>query len=126
NMELLQDPHFWVTVSFLLLIALAIRPVWSMMTKGLDGRSARIASELNEARRLRVEAAKILADYQRRQAEVVREASEILEKTRADAARLAETSRKDLESALEKRSQAAMEKIAQAEAKAVEEVKNHM
>lgn len=66
-MELLHDPEFWVGVGFVLvLLLLAWKGVPGMVGKMLDQRAQVIAAELEEARRLRAEAAALLADYQKR------------------------------------------------------------
>ena len=64
-MEMLHEPEFWVAVGFVLVIALLVwKGVPGMVAKILDQRAAVIAAELDEARRLRTEAATLLADYQ--------------------------------------------------------------
>ena len=66
-MELLHEPEFWVGVGFVLVVALLLwKGVPAMVGKMLDQRAAVIAAELEEARRLRAEAAALLADYQKR------------------------------------------------------------
>ena len=61
---MLFEGEFWVAVSFLIFMAI----IWKVggfrtMTQGLDTRSERIRAELDEARRLREEAAGVLASY---------------------------------------------------------------
>ena len=68
-MEILHDPETWVAVGFVLVIALLLwKGVPGMVGKMLDQRAAVIAAELEEAKRLRVEAAALLSDYQKRAA----------------------------------------------------------
>ncbi len=127
-MELFHDIEFWVAVSFVLFVVLIYKytPVPRIITGSLDSRAASIASELEKARALRAEAEQVLADYRRRQSEVEQEAADILAKTRHDAEEIARNAGIELQRALDKHSRAAMEKIAQAEAKAVKDVQNHM
>jgi F-type H+-transporting ATPase subunit b len=122
--ELIHDPEFWVTVAFLLAIAAAVYfRVHAMIAAALDERAAKIRAELDEARRLRDEAQQLLADYQRKQRDALKEAEEIAARSREEAERLAAQGRRDLEAAIERRRQMAGEKIAQAEAKAVAEIR---
>lgn len=118
------DATFWVAIAFVAFIALVGKRVYAMITAGLDKRSEAIRTELDEAVCLREEAQALLAGYQRKQRDAVSEAEEILEHAKTEAAHLAEQAEKDLEAALERRIKLAEEKIAQAEAQAVAEVRD--
>ena len=62
-MEVLMTPEFWVAVSFFLFVgALLYFGVHKKLASVLDARAAAIAKELDEARRLREEAEKVLAE----------------------------------------------------------------
>lgn len=116
----------WVTVSFLTLIAFSARPLFKAMAKGLDKRSEQIAQELAEARRLREEAQEALQAYQKKQAEAAKEAEQMLASAAAEAERMVQQSEVDLNKMLEKRMKLAMDKIAQAESKALQDVQSHV
>ena len=59
-MEMLHEPEFWVAVGFVLVIALLLwKGVPAMVGKMLDQRAAVISAELEEAKRLRAEAAAV-------------------------------------------------------------------
>ena len=120
---LLQDPTFWVAIAFVIAAAILWRPGGRMILSGLDKRSARIRDELDEARRLREEAQELLASYERKQREADREAEGIIAHAREEAERLARRAAADLESQLGRRRQMALDRIAQAEADAVREVR---
>jgi len=122
--EMLHEPEFWVAVGFVLVIALLVwKGVPAMVGKMLDQRSAAIAAELEEARRLSAEAAALLADYKQRAAGAEAEAAAILKEAQADAARFAADSRAALAQQIERRAKAAQDKIAQAEAAALNEIR---
>jgi F-type H+-transporting ATPase subunit b len=124
-MELIYDPEFWVTIAFVLAVGIAVYfKVGAMIGSALDERAAKIRAELDEARRLREEAQQMLAEYQRKQRDALKEAEEIAARSRDEAERLAAQGRRDLEAAIERRRQMAEEKIAQAEAKAVAEIRS--
>jgi F-type H+-transporting ATPase subunit b len=118
------EAEFWLTVAFIIFVGLLIRPVTRKLTAALDGRSDAIAKELDEAARLAEEAQTALADYQRKQRDAVKEAEEILARAEAEAKRMGADAARDLATTLERRGQLAIEKIAQAETRAVEEVRN--
>ncbi|HKD47006.1 MAG TPA: ATP F0F1 synthase subunit B [Rhizomicrobium sp.] len=124
-MDILREPEFWVGVGFILVIAILVwKGAPAMIGKMLDSRAAVIAAELAEARRLREEATRLLADYHAKAAGAEREAESILTEARADAARFAELSRADLTAQIARRAQAAQDKIAQAEAAAMQEIRS--
>lgn len=123
-MELFHEAEFWVAVGFVLVIALLLwKGVPGMVAKILDQRAAVIAAELEEARRLRAEAAVLLSDYQKRAASAEAEARGIVEAATADAAQFQKDSRAALEAQIARRAAAAQEKIAQAEAAALNEIR---
>ena len=123
-MELLHDPEFWVGVGFVLVIALLVwKGVPGMVGKMLDQRAAVISAELEEARRLRAEAAALLADYQKRAASTEAEARSIVEAATVEAAQFQKDARAALEAQIERRAASAQDKIAQAEAHALNEIR---
>ena len=89
----------------------------------LDARSARIAAELAEARRLREEAEAIVAEYRKRQASAEQEARDIVTAARDEAERLAAEGKAKIEEFVARRTKMAETKIAQAEAQAVADVR---
>ncbi len=124
-MEIFSDSAFWVAVSFVLFVlALLYFGVPRRITEALDARAAQIAQELDEARKLREEAQALLANYQRKQRDAEQEAEEIVTQARAEAERLAAETREALTDQLARRTKQAQDKIAQAEAQALKEVKD--
>src|ERR1700730_3476570 len=84
------EPEFWVAVAFFILMGVfAYVGVHRTVLKALDHRSERIKTELDDARRLKEEAAKLLAEYKTRQASAEREAQDIIASAKADAERIA-------------------------------------
>jgi F-type H+-transporting ATPase subunit b len=120
-----QDPVFWVLVSFILFFALlTYNKVWGALGKALDDRADGIRKELDEARRLREDAQQLLADYQRKSREAEAEAKSIVDQAKREAETLAVESRKALADSVERRTKAAEDKIARAEAQALGEVRS--
>jgi F-type H+-transporting ATPase subunit b len=122
-MEILHEAEFWVLVAAVVFVALAGRKVFGALASGLDARATRIRGELDEARRLREEAEKLVAEYRAKQQQAAAEAEAIVAHAKAEAERIATQSARDLELALERRQHTAEERIAQAEAKALDEVR---
>ena len=123
-MDLAHNPETWVAVGFVMVIALLVwKGVPGMVGKMLDQRAAVISAELEEAKKLRAEAAVLLADYQKRAATAEAEAATIVEAAKAEAAQFARDSRASLAQQIERRAAAAKDKIAQAEAAALNEIR---
>jgi len=119
------DAEFFVAVAFVIFVAvLAYVGVHRTLISSLDKRRDRIKSELDEARRLRDEAAKLLADYQRKQGEAQKEADAIVAGAQAEAERLAAEADAKLQDFVARRTKMAEQKIAQAEQQALADVRN--
>jgi F-type H+-transporting ATPase subunit b len=118
------EPEFWVAVAFVILMGVfAYVGVHKTVLKALDNRSARIKAELDDARRLKDEAAKVLADYKSRRASAEREAEEIITGAKAEAERIAAEAKAKMEDFVARRTKTAESKIALAEAQAVADVR---
>jgi F-type H+-transporting ATPase subunit b len=116
--------EFWVAVSFVAFILVLIYyKVPALLAKALDDRAAAIRRELDEARRLREEAQNLLADYQRKHRNAGQEAEAIIDQARHEAQAYAHETRAALADTLDRRTRQAEEKIARAEAQAVDEVR---
>ena len=122
-MEFLQDPAFWAAVAFVIFIAATAKPISRLLTAGLDKRADKIRSDLEEAEKLREEAQDLLASYQRKQRDALAEAEAIIAHAGEEAERLAVQERDKLEAALEWRQKQAIDRIAQAEAQALDLVR---
>lgn len=120
---LLHNATFWVGVAFAIFVIAAFKPVKRILNEALDARIARIREEVEEAQRLREEAQSMLAGYQRRQREAIQEAEQIVAHAREEAARVKAKAEADLEDSIRRREQQAADKIAQAEAAAIEEIR---
>jgi F-type H+-transporting ATPase subunit b len=116
--------EFWVAVAFVAFLAILVYyKVPKLIAKALDDRADAIRKELDEARRLREEAQTLLADYQKRHRNVGQEAEAIVDLARREADAFAHETRASLKDALERRTKLAEDKIARAEAQAVDEVR---
>jgi F-type H+-transporting ATPase subunit b len=121
---MLHSPEFWVLVAFIGFFALAWKPLGRAIAGGLDSRSARIKSDLEEAARLREEARTLLASYERKSRDAMKEAEEILVHARVEAQRMSTQAQAELERSIARREQLALQWIAQAEADALREVRS--
>jgi F-type H+-transporting ATPase subunit b len=124
-MEFIYDPEFWVAVSFFIFIGVLVYlGVHKKVANELDARALRISKELEEVRRLREEAEKLLADNRRKLGDVVTEVDNIIVLAARQAETLAVETRQSLKEHVERRINLAEEKIARAEMEAVRELRN--
>jgi F-type H+-transporting ATPase subunit b len=122
---MLMEAETWVALAFVVFVAgLGYIGVHKLLAKSLDDRADRIKSELDEARKLRDEAAQLLADYQRKRQEAEGEAQEIVAGAKAEAERMAVEAKAKIEEFVARRTKMAETKIAQAEAQAAADVRS--
>jgi len=115
----------WAVVGLLIFIGIIVYfGVPKMLAKAIDGRIAQIEKELAEAEALRAEAKALLADYQTRRENAEKEAEDIVAAAREEAFRLTAEAKSALEAMIARRTKAVEDKIAQAEAQAVAEVRS--
>lgn len=124
--HLLHNPVFWVTVAFFIVIGAIVKLVVPSITKQLDKRAANITEELERATALREEGQVILAQYQKKQRESMKEAEEIVQKANLEARRITREAELEVESQLKKRMKMATDKIEQAERQALQEVQQRI
>jgi F-type H+-transporting ATPase subunit b len=118
------EPEFWVAVAFVILMGVfAYFGIHRTVLKALDHRSERIKAELDDARRLKEEAAKLLSEYKARRATAEREAQDIIASAKVEAGRIASEAKTKMEDFVARRTKTAESKIALAEAQALADVR---
>jgi len=118
------EPETWVAVAFVILMVLfAYLGIHRTVLTALDKRADRIKAELDDARRLKEEAAKLLADYKSKRTSAEREAEEIIANAKAEAERIASEAKAKMEDFVARRTKTAEGKIALAEAQALADVR---
>jgi F-type H+-transporting ATPase subunit b len=114
----------WVAVSFVILMGVfAYLGVHRTILKALDHRRDRIKDEIDDARRLKDEASKLVAEYRARRESAEREAQEIVSNAKAEAERIAKEATAKMEDFVARRTKSAEAKIAMAEAQALADVR---
>jgi F-type H+-transporting ATPase subunit b len=119
-----MEPEFWVAVAFFIFMGIAWKMgAFTALVNGLDTRGAKISAELEDARQLREEAQRVLADYQKRRQQAEAEADGIIKTAHLEAERLAQESHAKMADFVARRTKMAEQKIAQAEVQATAEVR---
>jgi F-type H+-transporting ATPase subunit b len=119
------EPETWVAVAFVILMVLfAYLGIHRTVLTALDKRADRIKAELDDARRLKEEAAALLAEYKSKRTSAEREAEEIIANAKAEAERIASEAKAKMEDFVARRTKTAEGKIALAEAQALADVRS--
>ena len=113
-----------VAIAFVIFVVLVAWKGTKKITAELDQRAEAIRKQLDETQNLREEAQAALASYQRQQRDALIEADEIVAQAKVDAERLKTQAEEVLTDTLKRREEQAVERIAQAEAKALKDVRD--
>ncbi len=119
------EAETWVAIAFvILMMVFGYFGIHRTLLKALDHRGERIKAELDDARRLKEEAATLLGEYKAKRASAEREAEEIISNAKAEAERIAVEAKAKMEDFVARRTKTAESKIALAEAQAVADVRS--
>ena len=116
--------EIWLLIALAILVAVVWKPLSRAIVGALDGHAAKVRAELEEAKRLREEAQSLLAEHKRQLAAGDDHARTIVEHARVEAERQAERQHAELEASLARRTEQALARIAQEEARAIQDVRN--
>ncbi|SEF59924.1 ATP F0F1 synthase subunit B [Bosea lathyri] len=115
---------FWVGVALVIFLGVLVYfGVPKAIVAALDSRGEKVAQELAEARRLRQEAEKLLAEYDAKRKAAESEAAAIIAAANDEAKRLAAEAEAKLNDFVTRRTKSAEDKIALAESQAEAEVR---
>ena len=123
-MHAFYEAETWVAVAFVIFLLLIWRAgAHRWILSSLDDRSKRVGAELAEARRLKHEAEKLLAEYQKKRREAENEAAAIIAQAKIEATEIAAETKIRMEEFVVRRTKMAEAKITQAESQAVADVR---
>lgn len=121
---MLANTYLWSTVGLIIFFAILVKfGVHTMILNALDSRGEKIAAELAEAKKLRKDAQKLLAEYEAKRKAAEAEADAIIASARQEADRLAKDAEIRMSDFIARRTKTAELKIAQAEAQASADVR---
>jgi len=120
--ELLEDTHTWVTISFVIFVAMAFKFGRKSVLGGLDKKIEAIRTEIQTAETLRVEAQELLAQYQRKQRDAEKEAEQIVASAKRHADRIREAAEAELVETMNRRETQLSARLKRIEENAVAEI----
>ena len=119
------DATFWVAISFFLFVgALIYLKVPQKVNNSLINQINEISRELNEAKKLKVEAKNLLSDYENKIDKSKKEAQEIIRSAKKDSEKLILEKTKQFYQIIEGRKKSTKQKISQMKEKALYDIKN--
>ncbi|MBN9543560.1 MAG: hypothetical protein J0G32_07225 [Alphaproteobacteria bacterium] len=119
------DEKFWVGFSVILLVVLIYKPLKKVILSSLDKQIATASKNLKEAKEIAKQAEELLEEFQKKHAQMKFDIEEILEESNKQIKVFLEKTDKDLEKAIEQRTDAAMQRIYQYEAMIMDEVRKN-
>jgi F-type H+-transporting ATPase subunit b len=119
-----MTPTIVVAISLVIFLALVWWKGRGAIVAMLDKRTDGIRNQLDEARRLREEAEAMYADIAKKQQEAAKTAAGMIEEAKSQALRIERDSQAALQATIARRREQALEKIGQAEAEAVRQVRS--
>lgn len=119
-----MDNSFYATVALVIFVAMTLYfGIPKIVAKMLDGQIKKIADDLAEAKKLREEAAALLVEYEQKRVAAESEAEGIIAAAKEEATRLTTEAQASLADLVTRRTRSVEDKIAQAEAQAIAEVR---
>ena len=119
-----MDNSFYATVALVIFLGLMLYfGIPKIIGKMLDGQIKKIADDLAEAKKLREEAAALLVEYEQKRVAAESEAAGIIAAAQEEATRLTAAAQVSLADLITRRTKSVEDKIAQAEAQAIAEVR---
>lgn len=122
-MNFLNESTNWVLISFLIFVVMFFRFGWKQVLAKLDGRISDIKSEIDTAEALRREAQDMLAQYQNRHRDAMKEAAEISARAQTQADTIRAKAEADLRDTLARREKQLEERLNRIEAAAEAELR---
>ena len=122
---LAHDTNVWVLFSFIIFAIILIKAANGAISNIVDSRILKIKKELEEAENLHTEAQELLAQYQRKHANAVKEAEEILANAEVYATKIRKQAKKEIKENLERREDQLIDRIDRMKQNAITEVQEH-
>lgn len=122
---MLHDSAIWLLGSFIIF-------AWIVWSKGkgailalLDKRIAEIKSELETSENLRIEAQELLAQYQRKHRDAVKDADKIIANAQAGAEEIRKKAENDLADSIARKESQLRDRLMRAEQAAIQEIQDY-
>lgn len=120
----LQDTNVWYTFSFIIFVAILLKYAMPALNALFDARIAQIKNDLETAENLRVEAQEMLAQYQRKHRDAVKESEKIIAKAKENAELFSKKAEAELDEIMARRESQLAERLNRMEQNAINEIQS--
>ena len=121
--SILQDATFWTAVAFVIFVLLIILKARPAVKDAVMGRIDAIRAELDACEALKNQAEATLGEIKSQQRAALKQAEDIVEHAKSEVKNLKASAKNKLSESLKRREAQAMDKIAQAEAQVIAEIR---
>jgi F-type H+-transporting ATPase subunit b len=122
--HLLEDPKFWLSVSFVIFIILMAKPFRSMFIGGLDNKIEEIKKNINESLQSFTEAEKKVNEAQKQTADLDNKISQLLADAKNQAQSLSQSIIEKTQQSIASKEKNSLERIKQIEISAIQTIKS--
>jgi len=96
----LNDATLWVGISFILFVLLVLRPLTSIFSKNIDLRISTLKKEIDEAKRLKIEAENMLNEHKEKEKKNTQYIEELKKQKKKESKDIEDRIKKDIELAI--------------------------
>lgn len=123
-MSLFHDPKFWLAISFLIFVGLIIKYVFPFILRMIDGKANQIKTSLEEAKAAKEKAEKLLQDAEKYYEDSVKYGEQIIKDATQESQNIISEYKTNLEAEINKKVEAANNRIKNSEERVVREIKS--
>ena len=103
DFNILDDATLWVGLSFVLFVLLVIKPLTSMFSQNIDAQIAFLKKEINEAKKLKIEAENLLDEHKAKEKKNTMYIDELKKQTKKEAMEIEERIKKEIKLAINRK-----------------------
>lgn len=118
-----ENELFWIGISFIIFVALAFKPVSSIISNLLDKRANDVKFQLEQATKLKQEAENLLAEYKLQQENIADEAKKTIQNAEQESIRITKEAEENLDILVAEKVEQSLKKISNFEQSILIEIK---
>ena len=103
DFNILDDATLWVGLSFILFVLLVMKPLTSMFSQNIDAQINSLKKEINEAKRLKIEAENLLDEHKSKEKKNTMYVDELKKQTRKEVMEIEERIKKEIKLAINRK-----------------------
>ena len=103
DFNILDDATLWVGLSFILFVLLVIKPLTSMFSQNIDAQINSLKKEIDEAKRLKIEAENLLDEHKSKEKKNTMYIDELKKQTRKEVTEIEERIKKEIKLAINRK-----------------------